>query len=120
LQVDRANFKLIPISSSDFYYLLKFQFIICSSGNSSCSVVVLSLNFSDYFLSLFYFIFLIIIYLAPFFPADISIERKVLAQSFQNPSVSKQSTQGASKVQKAKAKPRVSIVSPSSPQNAIV
>jgi hypothetical protein len=125
LQTDRANFKLIPISSFDFYYLLNFNSSLVPLEIVAVQSFSLS-SFSDYFL-FFIFIFNFVLinfyyffYLAPSFPANISIKRKVSAHSFQDPTVSKQIMQGASKTQKSKAKSRNSVVLPSSPQNAIV
>jgi hypothetical protein len=64
LQVNRADFKLtvkipfilILISSFDFSHSLNFYSIIRSSGSCSCSIV-----FSQVFLIIFYFIFILFI-----------------------------------------------------------
>jgi hypothetical protein len=62
-------------------------------------------NFSDYSrFILFYYFPYFRLFSSVFFPANIFIKRKVLAQGFQDPPVSKQSMQGASKVQKSKNK----------------
>jgi hypothetical protein len=101
-----------------FFHFTQFSFHI----SLLWKVVVVQL-FSLKFLWLFsfYSLFYLSIFLLHFCrPLTFFIKRKVLAQSFQDPPVSKQSMLGASKVQKAKAKSRNSIVSPSSPQNAIV
>jgi hypothetical protein len=116
-----SQFQANPNFKFRFYYLLKFNSSFVPLGNRSCSAV-LSLKVSRivfYFVIYFIYSYFGFIWLR-LFPANIPIKRKVLAQSFQDPPVSKQSMQGASKVQKAKAKPRVSIVSPLSPQNSIV